>query len=74
LIVDQITLVVYNFGDSYLSDLDTAGHARTGIAVECCVFADAIVAGFEKGVLFGVETQAGVKVGAAFCRVIAAAA
>lgn len=74
MVVDQISLVVYNFGDSHLSDLDTAGYARACIAVEYCVFADAVMAGFEQGILFGVKAQAGVEIGAAFCGVVATAA
>jgi hypothetical protein len=52
-------LVVYHLADADLGYLDAAGQAGAGVAVEDCVAADAIATGFEKGVFFGVETEAG---------------
>lgn len=52
-------MVVYDLADTDLGDLDAACQTRTGVAVEDCVFADAITARFEQCILFGVEAETG---------------
>jgi hypothetical protein len=58
LIIHEIALVIDYFAYPDLRYLDAAGQARAGVAVENCVSADAVAAGFEEGILFGVETEA----------------
>jgi hypothetical protein len=47
-------LVIDYLADTNLCYLDAAGQARASVAVEDGVFADAVAAGFEQGVFFGV--------------------
>jgi hypothetical protein len=65
-------LVVDDFADADLGDFDAACQAGAGVAVEDCILANAIAAGFEESVFFGVQAEAGGEAGAAFCGAVAA--
>jgi hypothetical protein len=67
-------LVVHHLADADLGDLDTARQAGAGVAVEGGVPADTVAAGFEEGVLFGVEAETGRETDATSCSVVAARA
>lgn len=53
--VHEVALVVHNFTDADLRNLDTACQAWAGIAVQDSRLADAISSSFEERVFFGVE-------------------
>ena len=63
--VHAVALAVDDLGDADLDDLDAAGEAGAGVAVEDAAGTDALAAGLEQGVLLGVEAQAGGEGGAA---------
>jgi hypothetical protein len=65
-------LVVDDFADANLCDLDAAGQARAGIAIQDGAAPDAIAACFKQSVLLGVEAETGGEVGAALGGVVAA--
>lgn len=56
--VHGISLTVDDLGDADLGDLDAAGEARAGVAVEDRSFTDPLAPGFEERVLFGVDAKA----------------
>jgi hypothetical protein len=74
LCVYQVALVVHDLADTDLGNLDAAGQARASIAVQNGRLADAVAAGFEEGILFGVQTEAGGQIGAAFRSTVASRA
>ena len=63
--IHAVALVVDDLADADLDDLDAAGEAGAGIAVEDGAGADALAAGLEQRVLLGVQAQAGGERGAA---------
>ena len=62
--VHAVALAIDDLGDADLDDLDAAGEAGAGVAVEDAAGADALAAGLEQGVLLGVEAEAGGEGGA----------
>lgn len=65
LAVHAVPLAVDDLADADLDDLDAAGEAGAGVAVEHAAVADALAAGLEQGVLLGVQAEAGGEGGAA---------
>lgn len=62
--IHAVALAVDNFADTDLDDLDGAGEAGTGIAIENTAVADALATRLKQRVLLGVQAEAGGEGGA----------
>jgi len=57
--IHAVSAAVDDLTDANLGNLDTARQTGAGIAVQDCAISDPLAAGFEQGVLFRVQAQAG---------------
>lgn len=57
--VYHIALVVDNFTDAHLRDLNATSKTGAGVAVECARLANAVPSSFEESIFFGMKTEAG---------------
>jgi hypothetical protein len=74
LVVDEVALVVDHLADANLCYFDAACQARTRVAVQDGVLADAVATSFEECVFFGVQTEAGGEADTSLGSVVAAGA